>query len=170
METEHVEEWIDHFRLKTNQCVVTKQETADSKAILNGIRDEEMMTEITRELTAIKETNITSEEVLCRKRVEYQRAQKTLLKPTKRDYRFQRIRCHKEDRYTNHSTHKTQKVAEENTKTNVNTVPPFMNHKDVNPMARAAQDVVEQFIAGHMQKHNHKCEDSCYQGEGQGSS
>ena len=56
-QNENAEEWMDHQRLKANECGYKEKEKSLKVHFINGISDDEMMIEIIRELTVIKETN-----------------------------------------------------------------------------------------------------------------
>ena len=57
---------MGHLRLKAKECGYKEKERKLMQQIINSISDEQMMTEIIRKLTAIKETNkVTSEQILC---------------------------------------------------------------------------------------------------------
>ena len=66
--------------------------------------------------------------------------------------------------------HSTQKEAKECTKTNGNTVAPYMNHENVQPMARAVQDVAEQIIFNGCAEAQVENYERCFQSESQLSS
>ena len=54
------------LRIKAKECGYIERDGRLKEQFINSINDEEMMTEIIIEATAIKETNkVTSEEVLC---------------------------------------------------------------------------------------------------------
>ena len=58
-------EWMSHLRMKANECGYKEKERRVKEQLTNGIHDDDMMTEIIRELTTIEKTNdVTNEHVL----------------------------------------------------------------------------------------------------------
>ena len=90
-QNENLGEWMGHFKFKANEYGYKGDRTLKENFI-NGIVDEEIMTEVSRELTAVKENSkVMSEQVLCwARRVEVQNALSEATKET------QRIWCYKE--------------------------------------------------------------------------
>ena len=80
---------MGYLRIKENKCRYIKKERRLKEQLMNGINND-MMTEIIRELTAIKKTNeIPTEKILAlARRVEEQRAQKALFEATKKNKCF----------------------------------------------------------------------------------
>ena len=72
---------MDYLRIDANKCIDTQRGRRLKEQFKNGINNDDMMTEIIRELTAPKKTTeVTSELVLCwDRKVEAQRAQKAIL-------------------------------------------------------------------------------------------
>ena len=65
-QNEKAEEWMGYLRCEVNEYVYRQRDRKLKEQFLSGIIYEEIMTEIIRELTAIKETNkVTCEQVLC---------------------------------------------------------------------------------------------------------
>ena len=80
-ENESAEVWMDHLRIKANECNYKECVRQLKEQFINGINDEIMTAEIMKELTTIgKISDITSEQVLSKaKRVEARRDQKVML-------------------------------------------------------------------------------------------
>ena len=61
---ENAEEWMGHLIIKVNEFGYKEKDRRFKEQFIDGIGDNDMMTEIIRELTAIKKTNeITSKRV-----------------------------------------------------------------------------------------------------------
>ena len=56
-QNENAKEWIGHLRHKASKCGFKERETRLKEQFINSIKNEEMMMEIMREVTAIKEIN-----------------------------------------------------------------------------------------------------------------
>ena len=57
---------MGHLRIKASKYDYKEKDRRLKEQFINGINDEDMMTEIIRELTKIQKTNeVTSEQVLC---------------------------------------------------------------------------------------------------------
>ena len=91
---------------KGKQIGVHKNDRILKEQFVNGINDDDMMTDIIREWTAIKKTNeVTSEQVLAwTRRMEAQRTQKTLIEATKENKDFNAM---KEKEQKNNALDKT---------------------------------------------------------------
>ena len=64
-QNENAEEWMDHLRINENECGYKEKYWRLIEQLINDIKDDEMMTELIRELTSIKKTNeSTNEQVL----------------------------------------------------------------------------------------------------------
>ena len=89
----NTEEWMGCVRKKQNKSDYTEDRRLNEKFI-NGINDDDMMTEIMRGLTAVRNTNeITSEHILCwARRVRVQRVQKAILDVKKGSKEFDAIK------------------------------------------------------------------------------
>ena len=62
----NAEEWISHLRIKANKGGYKEKNSKLKEQFINGIRDDDMMTEQIYEPIKIKKTNeITSEQVVC---------------------------------------------------------------------------------------------------------
>ena len=55
-QNEKAEEWMGHLRIKVNEFGYNKRDRKPKEQFTNGISDEEMMTKIIRQFTAIEET------------------------------------------------------------------------------------------------------------------
>ena len=63
---ENAEEWMGHLSIEESECDYKEKVRKLKELFINGMNDDDMMTEIIRELTTIKKTNeITSDQVLC---------------------------------------------------------------------------------------------------------
>ena len=64
-QNENAEEWMGHLRHKANEWCYKEGDRRPKEPFINGIKDEALMMEIIKVLTAIKETNkVTGEQVL----------------------------------------------------------------------------------------------------------
>ena len=77
---------MGHLRIKENEGVYKEKDRSVKEQFISSINDSNMMTEIIRELTAVK---ITREQVKCwAKRFETQTAQKAILQAAKENKEY----------------------------------------------------------------------------------
>ena len=83
-QSEQAEELVGYLRIKANKCGEKEKDRKLKEQFTNGINDDDMMTEIIRELTTIKKTKeVTCQQVFTRTRkVEIQRVQNALTQAT----------------------------------------------------------------------------------------
>ena len=83
-----------YLRMKTNEGKYKEKDRRINEQFINGINDDEMMTEIILELPAVKKTSeITSEKVLVwARRIKVQETQIALMGTTKGNKEFDAIK------------------------------------------------------------------------------
>ena len=130
---------MDHLQIRKNEYSYKEKDRRLKEKYINGINDDDMMTEIEREQAAVKKTNeITSEQALCwAKRVEAQRAQKTILEPAKESKESDVVQR------TDQEDQTMQNKVEKYPKTNACTAALYMSHTDAQHMASIMQDVAK---------------------------
>ena len=54
---QNAKEWMGHLRIKTNKCGYQQEDRRLKEQFINGIKHEDVMAEIMRDLTTIKKNN-----------------------------------------------------------------------------------------------------------------
>ena len=94
--------WIGHLRMKANECGFKEKDRKLKEQFINDISDDDIMTEIIKELIATKKINeITGDKLLsCVRTAEAQRAWKTFIEATKDHKEFNAIKEHEQNNNT----------------------------------------------------------------------
>ena len=95
---------MGHLRIKANYCSYKEKDKRLKQLLINSINDDDMMTEIIKELTQTQKMNeITSGQMLSwARKVKVQQAQKTLIETTKDNKELYTIKKHEQKNNTSH--------------------------------------------------------------------